>query len=364
MRLSRTLATLVATLSMSTIPRPADAEPPTPPTSGDSGPAGLLTSSPAEAWGNTSLWVMLTDITVKPAKPAPQLSFEILVFDREDPSKAPLDSLDPKDLALTLDGLYVPGTWEVTPFEKSGRGVALGLLIAGHRGYTAPLDEDSGQMWSPFAALIEGTKALLPKLGKNDKVGLFGFTHDEFKTVRGFGPAAGLADLVGNLPSADSPTPQSPEIYRNVLKALSIFQESVAELPTRKILLFVSDGSNITDNPVAIKRQITEAAELAVAEKVTPWVIGFTLGEPNILVNLQVLTSKTQGRYLALGFDEHKTLSDRFAKLAEDARGGFVVTLTPAPGVRLPESARDVRLALRSGGGVGRAFHGKLKIPR
>ncbi|HRE89197.1 MAG TPA: hypothetical protein PK095_08660, partial [Myxococcota bacterium] len=276
MRLSRTLATLVATLSMSTNPRPADAEPPAPPASGDSGPAGLLTSSPAEAWGNTSLWVMLTDITVKPAKPAPQLSFEILVFDREDPSKPPLDSLDPKDLALTLDGLYVPGTWEVTPFKKSGRGVALGLLIPGHRGYTAPLDEASGQMWSPFAALIEGTKALLPKLDKNDMVALFGFTHDEFKTVRRFGPAAGLADLIGDLPSASSAAPQSPEIYKSIVKALGTFQDSAHQTPSRKILLFASDGTNVTDKPSVVVRQKTEAAELAIGENVSLWIVGFT----------------------------------------------------------------------------------------
>ncbi|HRE89198.1 MAG TPA: hypothetical protein PK095_08665, partial [Myxococcota bacterium] len=81
-------------------------------------------------------------------------------------------------------------------------------------------------------------------------------------------------------------------------------------------------------------------------------------------VNLEALSSEARGRYIGLGFDDHKTLADRFARLADEARGGFVVTLTPAPGVRLPESARDVRLALRSGGGVGRAFHGKLKIPR
>lgn len=328
------------------------------------GPAGLLEASPADAWSGTPLSVMLSDVTVKPAKPAPLLSFEILVLDGEDASKPPIDSLDPKDLALSLDGLHVPGTWEVIPFRQSGRGVALGLLVPGHRAYSAPLDETSGKMWSPFSALRDGTKALLPKLGDNDRVALFGFSQDEFKTVRRFGPPAGLAELVGNLPIANEDTMISPDTYKSITKALSVFLEDAHTLPSRRILLFASDAANHTDRAVVIDRQINSVVELAQGQNVSPWIIGFTLGEPEPLVNLEALTSKARGRYLALGFDDHPKLADRFAALAEEARGGFVATLTPAPGVRLPESVNEVRLVLRSGGGVGRATHGSLKIGR
>lgn len=378
MRLPKSFCGLIASLLVSacgssTEPRSAEApsptaverEPKTPPALPEPrGPAGLLETSPAETWDGTPLRVMLSDVAVKKAAPASQLSFEILIFDGMDASKPPIDSLDPKDLALTLDGLYVPGTWEVTPFRQSGRGVALGVLVAGHRGYSAPLDEASGQMWSPLSALRDGTKALLAKLGDNDKVALFGFTHDEFKTIRRFGPPAGLADLVGNLPAANEDATSSPETYKSILKALSIFQDSVAELPSRKILLLASDATNRTDKAAIIDRQINEVSELALAENVTPWVIGFTLAEPEPLVNLEALAAKANGRYLALGFDEHPKLGERFAALAEEARGGFVVTLTPAPGVRLPERANEVRLALRSGGGVGRATSRKLELGR
>lgn len=376
MRLPKSLVGLITSLSLSACgsssePKASDAPSPAaverdpktlPALPEPKGPAGLLETSPAETWDGAPLSVMLSDVTVKAAKPAPQLVFEILVLDAEDASKPPLESLDPKDLALTLDGLYVPGTWEVTPFRQSGRGVALGLLIPGHRGYTTPLDEDSGKMWSPFAALRDGTKALLGKLGDNDKVALFGFTQDEFKTIRRFGPPAGLADLVGNLPAANEDATLSPETYKSIVKALSTFQDSVAELPTRKILLFASDATNRSDKADVIRRQTNEVTELAVSENVSPWIIGFTLADPQPMVNLMALASKARGRYLALGFDDHPKLADRFATLAEEARGGFVVTLTPAPGVRLPESANEVRLALRSGGGVGRATHYKLKI--
>lgn len=375
--LSRFVSGLIATLSLSACgsssePRTSDAPGPAAVASDPKklpaapelrGPAGLLETSPADTWGDTSLWVMLSDVAVEKATPGPRLSFEILIFDGADTSKPPIESLDPKDLALTLDGLYVPGTWEVTPFRKTGRGVALGLLIAGHRGYSFPLDEDSGNMWSPLGALRDGTRALLPKMDKNDRVALFGFTSNAFKTIRRFGPADGLADLLGNLPEAGENT-ASPETYKSIVKALSVFEDSVAEIPSRKILLLASDATNRTDNAAVVQRQLTEAAELARAENVSPWVIGFTLGEPEPLVNLQALTSKARGRYLAVGFDDHPKLADRFAALAEEARGGFVVTLTPGPGVRLPERANEVRLVLRAGGGVGRATHQNLVMRR
>lgn len=378
MRLSKSLCGVFTLLTLSACgsssepkspaaPAPTDApdkNPKLPALPEPKGPAGLLETSPADAWSGPPLSVMLTDVTVKEAKPTRLLSFEILVLDGEDASKPPLDSLDPNDLALTLDGLYVPGTWQVTPFRDSGRGVALGVLVAGHRGYSAPIDEDSGQMWSPFSALRDGTRALLPKLGDNDKVALFGFTEEEFKIVRRFGPPAGLADLVGNLPSANEDARISPNTFRNINKALEVFLEDAHTLPSRRILLLASDGTPGTHNAAAIERHLNSVVELAQGENVSPWIIGFTLGEPEPLVNLQALTSKARGRYVAVSFDDHKKLAERFAALADEARGGFVVTLTPAPGVRLPESANEVRLALRSGGGVGRATSGKVTIGR
>lgn len=377
MRLPKSFCGLIATLSLSACgsssePKAADAPAPAPskverdpkPLAAPpnlpepKGPAGLLQTSPAETWEGTSLRVQVSDLKVLAGGATPKLAYELLVLDEEE---RPITTLSPEDLALTLDGLYVPGTWQVQTFREAGRGVAVGILLPAHSSFAEPI-EDGG--FVARDAVVAGARTLIGSLADQDRVALMAYSDKGLELLSTWGqPKAALDGLSRLPPAGDSAMP--PDFFRSLAKLASLFLEHEAELPARRILLNVSDAIDRTsDRAAVVDRRINEITELAASANVWPWLLGFTLASSEPLVHLKHVASKGRGRYHEVSAEDHKALAERFASFGAGASQGFVVTLTPAPGVRLPESANTVRLVLRSSGGVGRATSGKLELGR
>ncbi len=323
-------------------------------------PTGLAERSPAEAWTGAPLRLMVTDVVARKVGKATKLIIEILVLDEKGQA---VTTLEPGDLALTLDGLYVPGTWDVRKFSESGRAVALALLVPTHSAYFQPLDPDNGLTWRPMDGAIAGAKQLLEGLSEQDRVMVFGLNEDELKVVSPWTTPASSLDVFHKLPPISDRPQVSPALYRALSKVMQRFIEDAHDLPARRVMLAVTDGADPgLHRPDLISRRIDEIHELAAQANVAPWIVGFTPAATEPLVNLKALGSKSNGRYLEVAFDDHPNLGERIASFGAAVRKGFVLTLTPAEGVRLPQKASEVGLALRAAGGVGRTLHGELDL--
>ncbi|MCC6621186.1 MAG: hypothetical protein IT385_08025 [Deltaproteobacteria bacterium] len=330
------------------------------------GPAGLLDRSPADDWGGDKrLRLVLRGVEARSAAGGTQLVFEVEARDGET-GKA-LDALDPEAIALTLDGRYVPGKYEVQTFREAGRAIALGLLLPSHKSYVQEVEGDD-PVWRPVDGLMEGAATIMRQLQPQDRVAIFGLTEEGMTVVAPWGTPEAARERVPALPVASGSTVMAPHLYASLGKVLDSFQENDADLPARRVLMTVSDGLDpLADKASALQRRLGDLVERAMASgAATPWAIGFTLAMDEPLVNLEELVQKAGGRYAKVSVEQRAQLDDRMAEMAAEIDDAFVVTLTPAAGVRLPKSAAEVGVALRAPGGAaaGRATGGGITIAR
>lgn len=326
------------------------------------GPAGLLEHSPADNWQGADLKVTVTDVNIRGTRASPTaIAIDVFVADGAD---QPIETLAPEDLALTVDGKYVPGTWQVQSFREAGRGLALGLLIPTHAAFATPVDLGEGRTWSPSDALVAGARDLIAGLAPNDQVALFGLTEEGFKRVSPWGAPSAAAAALKDLPVPPAEPRYPPRTFKAFTKVLEDLAENEVNLPARRVLLVVSDGLDPdADRPDRIGREIAMAVDKATELHVSPWVFAFTLGPTEPLANLEALASKAKGRYVVAAAEPNETLGARFARFGGAAAKGFVVTFTRAPGVILPTDVAETRVTLRAGAGVARvSLGGVLKV--
>lgn len=332
------------------------------------GPAGLLDKSPADDWPSDggTVKVLVHRSEAREAAGGVRIVIELDVLDTA--SGKPIPQLDPDAIALTLDGKYVPGKYQVQTARDAGRGVALALLLPAHMSYATGPDAEQGLEINPLEEVKRGATAILQKLTDNDRVAVFGLTEEGLRALALWGPPSGAIASVASLGPLAEPRNVPPPLYSSIGKVLDSIAESAHDLPTRRVVLTVSDGLDVVlDKPSLLEKRMLATAERALSPEVGAdiWALGFTLGEDAPLTTLETLVFKTRGRYRKQAVESHKELAAAFEALGVEATQGFVVTVIPDAGVRLPTSPIDVlELAVRvpTSGAVGRARDYGVKL--
>ena len=334
---------------------PRSPETPAPTAPADAASATPSVRSPADDWTSDKRARVIVRAVDPLPGPERRVAIELDVLDPD--SGLPVDALDAGAMALSIDGQYVPGRYEVATFRDAGRSLGLALVLPAHKDYVAGPDPDQGLDISPLAEVKKGAEALLRRLRPNDRVTVFGLTEEGVKLLAPWGPPD--ASVVAGLTPLTEAHPVPPGLYRALSKALVAISEDSANLPARRVVLTVSDGLDpLAEKQEQLTRRIAEAAGLARTPEVHAeiWALGFTLAMPEPLVALEELVTKTGGRFRRVDFAGHKELGKRFEELGAEVERGFVVTFTPDADAAIPSSAKSVELALRlPSGAVGRA---------
>jgi len=315
--------------------------------------------NPADGWSSDKRAQVLVQAIDRRADGSIELEVDV-----RDGEGKPVASLDPAAIALSIDGRYVPGKYEVKGFREAGRGAGIAFLVPTHYSYSAPIDPDSGITTSPLDGIKQGVAGTLGKLRDNDRVIVVAYDEEGTRLVTPWGGAAGAVALVGEIKGAEGGKQTAPAFFSAVRKAFDLIAEDEANQPARRIVVTVSDGlDRLADNARAHERLATEIAERAAEIGAELWALGYTLAMPEPLVSLDALTSKTGGRYRSLAAEGYADLGKSVEALVSEIDRSFVVSFTPDRPVTTPVVKLEVALKLPDGA-VGRRVVEGVKLGR
>jgi hypothetical protein len=322
--------------------------------------------STSDIVGGPLLQVVTTAVKVDREAGAPRLSFEVLVFDE---AGDPLLGLDANGLALRADGKDLAGTWTVRGFREAGGTVELAVLIPNHQSYTDPVELGENLTWTAIKAVMEGVTAVVAAMPNRDRVATY--MYDDHG-VAPYAPWQSRETALDALQAIPDGPPGRPEIWQlprfyqaldTVAQSFGPMMTTYPTLPTRRIVLSVTDGKDtLHDDVRAVDRAVHATIDGLNAQRVLPWFLGFTLDVPDTLVQMHMVASKTDGRYQEVAPEDWADLTDRIIRFGTAINSGFVITFTPAPGTKLLDTVRELRLTIDAGNAIGRDFVHQVKV--
>lgn len=280
-----------------------------------------------------------------------------------------VDKKPPTDLKVFVDGNEVPGTFEITTYKDANLQLGVGVLLSATGAYASALDPEGGNNTKIIDLEKKGFKKFFENLSKQDRVSAFYYNEEDFRQIQPWSnDPLGLADKVDSelVKTVVEKSQLAPQLYGAIAKVLNSFKEDTS-MPRRRVLVVMSDGSDRTA-AAARERKIQEVVDAALTPEVNVKIysVGFTLGQPEPLVDLGTLAVKTNGQSREIPFDKYQEIENEIADIAEELRNQYVITFTPTDYSGAEKPAVPVRLELKSGttGIDMKATKDGIKIPQ
>ncbi len=246
-------------------------------------------------------------------------------------------------ITIKIDDQPVAGTMKVQTFKDASQLLSVSALMAAHYDFA---DEFSDTY--PKSALDEvttGFKSFFNDLSDQDRVSAWFYTESTRKPTRVAPWTNSPKTVPGAIDSivqgAKEQSPTKPSLYGHIATVLESFAEDT-EQPRRKILIVVSDGSDILANDPnradLLQKKIDEIVERATTLGVKVYVVGFVMAtDPDSerrLINLQNLASRTGGVYRRAtkdvqGDKVNLGIADTLSGLASELHNQYVITFKP-----------------------------------
>lgn len=225
----------------------------------------------------------------------------------------PILGLEPKDLALMLDGERWEDELTVTPFSGSDEGVAYIILVSTYPGFSPAFDPQKKGLAAFIGGMRDQEQAALYSYGESVNP-LVDFTNDkdELKTA---------------LRSVEPTTRPINAFLDAVVAALDAFPAQDPTFPRRRGIVMMADAMDQgLENKRAIAQRIkNDLAPKARALGVKFYSLGYTQESEQGLRIMGMLQSKFGGSYRRLRRTELQRADGFFREILERVHGQYIV---------------------------------------
>lgn len=245
-------------------------------------------------------------------------------------------------ISISIDDQPVTGTFKVETFKDASQLLSVSALMAAHYDFADEFSDTYPK--SAVDEITTGFKTFFQNLSDQDRVSAWFYTESTRKPtqVASWGRPMQVPGAIDSIvQGAKEQTPTKPSLYGHIATVLESFAED-AEQPRRKILVVVSDGSDILANDPnrgeLLKKKIDEIVERATTIGVKIYAVGFVMAtDPDSerrLINLQSLASRTGGVYRRAtkdvqGDKVNLGIADTLSGLASELHNQYVITFKP-----------------------------------
>ncbi|MCC6620995.1 MAG: FHA domain-containing protein [Deltaproteobacteria bacterium] len=311
--------------------------------------------------GPASAKLVIDNIDAEKFKETGKIVFFVDVLD--DATNSVIKDQPADKIKVFIEDKEVAGTFEVKTFKEANQSLGVAVLVSGHSGYATPQE---GVKVNILAEAKRGFRQFFEKLSDQDRVTAW-FVNEE--TVKPINPWSNApADLAGKVDSDLVKTVLEKkqiaiDLYGAIKKVVESFSDDMTNQPRRRVLVLLSDGVDKTEK--GKEKKINELAEKALSPEVGVkiYALGFTLGEPQPLVDLGTLAVKTNGIYREIPFDKNENIAAEIDAVADELKNQYVITFTPTEykGNEKPVTVR-MELETKTGVKMTRQVEG-VKIP-
>jgi VWFA-related protein len=247
-----------------------------------------------------------------------------------DQSGRPPDTLSPADFSAKIDR-HDLNVAAVTPFDKSGEGIAYAFLVDISKSIQKAQFE---QMRTAMGQWING-------LAPSDKMAIFTFGEQDRQLIDFTADKASLIAALQNI----APTDKQTKLYLALRNAIDLWQRTDEGLPSRRVIVILSDGKDEGSGFTA-----DDVGRLIQESPMPVYAIGFSALRPaernTYLEALNRIASLSGGLYIA-----GSSLPKSYTELREAIRRVFIVRLG-CEGCTVVTQSQPLEMTVKEGAAV------------
>lgn len=253
------------------------------------------------------------------------------------------------DLAVSIDGRWVPGAFTVTTAQAAAEPLALAVVMPNLKTFSDDVDPDGDFDVHIATEIGKGLATLVERVEPHDQVSLFQLDDDQARRLSPW--SRGPVTLIPpeTRPSGERTRADAP---LNALElALAAFADEAVATTDRRVLVMVSEGVGYTSKTAEREAQMARIVALANGPRPVRLVlVGLTLGDPERFADLRLLAARSHGDFREIQFSELRELANIVAhsRGASDAQR---IIRWRAAASDLPTEPSAITLELKSRAG-------------